>query len=187
MEFLKTLLGASFKDNMTADEISAALESAGVVTGGAMSKLKAQLDKASAEAADSKRKLKERMSEDEQKAAEAAQHLADLEAENATLKRNAAIAQHTADLIGQGYTAELATKVGTALADGDVKSVIAGMAEHGASQRTAIEQELLKNTPRPGAGAAGGTDYTKQIDEATARGDFTEVARLTRLSQSTTE
>lgn len=189
MSFLRDLLGKNYKDGMSVDDISTALESAGVVSASTMSKLKDQLTKASAEAADNKRKLRERMSEDEQKAAEAAQHLADLEAENATLKRNAAISTNTAALIGQGYSQELATKTATAMVDGDTATMLAGMSEFGKNQRTAIEQELLRNSPRPGAGSAGGAakDYAKLIDEANAAGNHVLMAQLIRESQQTAE
>lgn len=189
MSFLSDLLGKNYKDGMSVDDISAALESAGVVSASTMSRLKDQLTKASAEAAENKRRLREKLSEDEQAKADQQELLTKLQTENASLKRDAAISTNTAALVGQGYSQELAVKTATAMVDGDTATMLAGMSEFGKNQRTAIEQELLRNSPRPGAGSAGGAakDYAKLIDEANAAGNHVLMAQLIRESQQSAE
>ena len=73
MSYLSDLLGDAYKEGMTEEEISTALQSAGA---GAkdneaeVNRLKAQLSKANSEAADYKKQLRGKQSEDEAAAAE---------------------------------------------------------------------------------------------------------------------
>jgi hypothetical protein len=101
------------------------------------------------------------------------------------LRRESAINKHTATLTGQGWTAELAGKAAAALVDGKMEDFFGFQKSHDDGRRAQIEADLLKGTPRPQGGINNQpTDYTKQIEEAQARGDFTTVAMLTRKAQT---
>lgn len=89
MSYLSDLLGDAYKEGMTEEEISTALQSAGA---GAkdneaeVNRLKAQLSKANSEAADYKKQLRGKQSEDEAAAAEQKATMDKLTQENADLK-----------------------------------------------------------------------------------------------------
>ena len=101
------------------------------------------------------------------------------------LRRESAINKHTATLTGQGWTSELAGKAAAALVDGKMEDFFGFQKSHDDGRRAQIEADLLKGTPRPQGGNNNQpTDYTKQIEEAQARGDFTTVAMLTRKAQT---
>ena len=80
MSYLSDLLGDAYKEGMTEEEISTALQSAGA---GAkdneaeVNRLKAQLSKANSEAADYKKQLRGKQSEDEAAAADTATAMVD--------------------------------------------------------------------------------------------------------------
>lgn len=88
MSYLSDLLGDAYKEGMTEEEISTALQSAGA---GAkdneaeVNRLKAQLSKANSEAADYKKQLRGKQSEDEAAAAEQKATMDKLTQENADL------------------------------------------------------------------------------------------------------
>jgi len=185
MSYLSELLGDAYKEGMTEDEISAALEAKKQKGDSDLAKLKNLLDKANSEAAKYKSQLKDKQSEDERAAAEQKEMLEKLTQENAELRRNTSISDYTAKLLGQGYTPELASESATAMVDGDMAKVIEIQGKFAEMQLKAKEAELMGQTPRPKAGAenpnGGALDYDKMIAEAQANSDFTAAAYYTRL------
>jgi hypothetical protein len=160
MSYLKDLLGDSYKEGMTEDEISSALETlkAGKQTDNSaeVEKLKAQLSKANSEAADYKKQLRSKQSDEEMKAAEIAENMKKLTEENASLKRNIAISQRQAELISMGYDKKLAESTATAMADGDMDTVMKNQAAFIDAQKKQIEADAMKGTPRPKSGSEQG-------------------------------
>ena len=167
MSYLKDLLGDAYKDGMTEDEISSALETlkAGKQTDNSaeVEKLKAQLSKANSEAADYKKQLRSKQSDEDAKAAEIADNMKKLTEENTALKRNIAISQRQTELISMGYDKKLAESTATEMADGDMDTVMKNQTAFIDAQKKQIEADAMKGMSRPksgseqGAGASGMT------------------------------
>lgn len=183
MSYLSDLLGDSYKEGMTEDEISAALETVGTGNDAEVNRLKAALSKANSEAADYKKQLRTKQTDDEAAAAAQKEEHDNLVQENADLKRSIALSERKAKLLAMGYDETLATETATAMVDGDMDTVMKNQATFNESREKAIQAELMKKTPRPAAGSegTGGMDYAKKIEEAQASGDLTAVAYYTRL------
>ena len=170
MSYLSDLLGDAYKEGMTEEEISTALQSAGA---GAkdneaeVNRLKAQLSKANSEAADYKKQLRGKLTQ-----------------ENADLKRSMALSEKKAKLLAMGYDEKLADDTATAMVDGDMDKVMANQTKYLEAREKDILAKKMKGTPRPAAGSenTGGMDYQKKIEEAQASGDLTAVAYYTRLA-----
>lgn len=185
MSYLSDLLGEAYKEGMTEEEISTALQTAGAGQSNTaeLDKLKAQLSKANSEAADYKKQLRGKQTADEAAAAEQKAAMDKLTQENADLKRSFALSDKKAKLITMGYDEKLADSTAVAMVDGDMDTVMANQAKFNVSREKAIQAELMKKTPRPAAGSegTGGMDYAKKIEEAQASGNLTAVAYYTRL------
>lgn len=185
MSYLSDLLGEAYKEGMTEEEISTALQTAGAGQSNTaeLDKLKAQLSKANSEAADYKKQLRGKQTADEAAAAEQKAAMDKLTQENADLKRSFALSDKKAKLITMGYDEKLADSTAVAMVDGDMDTVMANQAKFNEFREKAIQAELMKKTPRPAAGSegTGGMDYAKKIEEAQASGNLTAVAYYTRL------
>lgn len=185
MSYLSDLLGEAYKEGMTEEEISTALQTAGAGQSNTaeLDKLKAQLSKANSEAADYKKQLRGKQTADEAAAAEQKAAMDKLTQENADLKRSFALSDKKAKLIAMGYDEKLADSTAVAMVDGDMDTVMANQAKFNEFREKAIQAELMKKTPRPAAGSegTGGMDYAKKIEEAQASGNLTAVAYYTRL------
>jgi len=190
MSYLSELLGDAYKEGMTEEEISSALETKKQKENSDLVKLKNLLDKANSEAAKYKNQLKDKQSEDERVAEEQKEFLEKLTQENADLKRSMSIADNMTKLLGLGYTSEMATESATAMVDGDMSKVIEIQGKFSEMQMKNKEAELMRQTPRPKAGAdnPGGTlDYSKMIAEAQANSDYAAAAYYTRMQQEAQE
>lgn len=183
MSYLSDLLGKAYKEGMTEDEISAALETVGQGNEAEVTRLKTALSKANSEAADYKKQLRGKQSEDEANAAAQKEEHDRLAQENADLKRSIALSERKAKLLAMGYDESLATETATAMVDGDMDKVMANQSKYLEVQKKAIQADHMRKTPRPAAGSenTGGTDYAKKIAEAQASGNMTAAAYYTRL------
>lgn len=189
MSYLSDLLGEAYKEGMTEEEISAALEGAKVgvqkpapAPDTDIEKLKKRLSEVNSEAAGYKKRLRDLQGAEQAAAEEQKEVMANLQKENADLKRSISLAQKKASLIGQGFSDELAESTATAMVDGDMDTVLANMAARTEALRKEVTADNLRNTPRPPAGASStGIDYAKKIEEANATGNFAEAAYYTRL------
>lgn len=183
MSYLSDLLGKAYKEGMTEDEISAALETVGQDNEAEVNRLKAALSKANSEAADYKKQLRGKQSEDEANAAAQKEEHDRLAQENADLKRSIALSERKAKLLAMGYDESLAVETATAMVDGDMDKVMANQSKYLEVQKKAIQADHMRKTPRPAAGSenTGGMDYAKKIAEAQAGGNLTAVAYYTRL------
>lgn len=183
MSYLSDLLGKAYKEGMTEDEISAALETVGQGNEAEVNRLKTALSKANSEAADYKKQLRGKQSEDEANAAAQKEEHDRLAQENADLKRSIALSERKAKLLAMGYDESLATETATAMVDGDMDKVMANQSKYLEVQKKAIQADHMRKTPRPAAGSenTGGTDYAKKIAEAQASGNMTAAVYYTRL------
>lgn len=185
MSYLSDLLGEAYKEGMSEDDISKAIE--GVVTGkdSEIEKLRKSVSKANTEAAEFKNKLRDKLSDDEKKKTEEAEKLDKIIKENEELKRSISISEKKSKLIGMGYDEKMADETATAMIDGNLDKVLENQSKYLETQKKVIETDLLKKTPRPNGGNGGdgdnGLDYGKMINEALDRGDMTAAAYYTRL------
>lgn len=183
MSYLSDTLGESYKEGMTEEEISAALET---IQNKSLDHLKAQLSKANSEAADWKRQLREKQSEEERKAAEAQEQQERLLAENEELKRNAKISNLKASFSAIGASEEMTNKFVSELIDGETSNIASLVGSFLSEKKSEWEADAIRQTGRPSGGGAGtvGVDYDRLINQAQADGDIATVAYYTRLKQS---
>ena len=183
MSYLSDLLGDSYKEGMTEEEISTALQAAGAGQNNdaEINRLKAQLSKANSEAADYKKQLRGKQTADEAAAAEQKATMDKLTQENTDLKRSIALADKKTKLVAMGYDEKLADSTAIAMVDGDMDTVMKNQATFNESREKAIRAEQMKKTPAAGYDGTGGMDYAKKIEEAQASGDLAAVAYYTRL------
>lgn len=183
MSYLSDLLGKAYKEGMTEDEISAALETVGQGNEAEVNRLKAALSKANSEAADYKKQLRTKQTDDEAAAAAQKEEHDRLVQENADLKRSMALSERKAKLLAMGYDESLADETAAAMVDGDMDKVMANQSKYLEVQKKNIQADAMRKTPRPAAGddGSGSVDYAKKIAEAQASGDYTAAAYYTRL------
>lgn len=184
MSYLSDLLGKAYKEGMTEDEISSALETVGQGNEAEVNRLKAALSKANSEAADYKKQLRTKQTDDEAAAAAQKEEHDRLVQENTDLKRSMALSERKAKLLAMGYDESLADETAAAMVDGDMDKVMANQSKYLEVQKKNIQADAMRKTPRPAAGddgSGGSMDYAKKIAEAQASGDYTAAAYYTRL------
>ena len=183
MSYLSDLLGSAYKEGMTEDEISAALETVGHGNDAEVNRLKTALSKANSEAADYKKQLRSKQSDDEAAAAAQKEEWDKIVKENGELKRSIALSESKGKLLAMGYDEKLADETAVAMVDGDMEKVMANQSKYLEAQKKVIQADHMRKTPRPAAGSDVGTgvDYAKKISEAQANGDVTAAAYYTRL------
>jgi len=183
MSYLSDLLGSAYKEGMTEDEISTALEAVGHGNDAEVNRLKTALSKANSEAADYKKQLRSKQSDDEAAGAAQKEEHDKLVKENGELKRSIALSESKGKLLAMGYDEKLADETAAAMVDGDMEKVMANQSKYLEAQKKAIQADAMRKTPRPAAGSddGSGVDYAKKISEAQANGDFTAAAYYTRL------
>lgn len=182
MSYLSDLLGSAYKEGMTEEEISTALETVGNGNTAEVNRLKAALSKANSEAAEFKKQLRSKQSDDEAAAAAQKEEHEKLVKENGELKRSIALSESKGKLLAMGYDEKLADETAAAMVDGDMDKVMANQSKYLEAQKKVIQADQMRKTPRPAAGSeTGGVDYAKKISEAQANGDYTAAAYYTRL------
>ncbi len=148
---LKNLLGESYKEGMTFDDIQNALADIELPKdmSSEVEKLKNAVSKANSEAADYKRKLKERMSDEENKANERDEAYRQLQENYDALTKKVAISDNKSKLLAMGYAEELADKAAVAMADGDMGMVMQFQMEHLKAFEKSVLSKSIKDTPKP--------------------------------------
>ena len=195
MSYLKRLLGEAYREGMTEEEISAALETAKVGTQGEqIENLKHLLSQKNSEAAKYKRQLRERQSDEEAAAEDRQEQITDLTgqietltAENAKLRRDNTLSTLTGKLMGQGYSEELARTTAAGMLDGDYEKVLSNQAAFVQQAKETALAEAMRQTPRPqaGSGDTQPVNYDEKIAAAQGRGDMAAMAYYTRLKGET--
>ena len=161
---IKDLLGDAYKEGMTVDEITTALEGIEMPTDNSaeIDRLKAALSKSNSEAADYKKQLREKMSAEELKAKEDAEKMEALIKERDSLLREKTIAGHKANYLALGYEEKLAQETAEAMANGELDKVFANQKKHNEALEKKIRADVLKGTPKP-EGGTGSETITKEI------------------------
>jgi flagellar biosynthesis GTPase FlhF len=183
---IKDLLGNKWKDDMTSDEIVAALQEIDLPQDNTdeITRLRNALTKSNAEAAENKRKLKEHMSEEEQKRAEEAERIAAIERENQELTKRIKMADFKAKFLTTGMDDETATASAQAAYEGDIEKVITNFNNRIATVKESVRAELLNSTPQlQGGNTEKVKDFTPDIDASLGVGDFAKAAALMRVAQ----
>lgn len=156
---LKELLGDSFKEGMSIEEINAALAEKKLVDPSTLpeSVSKELYNKASTEAANLRKQLKEKMTADETAAAaqkEIQEQLANLQKENNVFK-------FKEQFLSGGYDAKTAAELADAMASGDMTKFTAAHAKFAEEQKkqlqAQIKADLLKETPGLGGDGDDGS------------------------------
>lgn len=178
-------LGITFVEGMTDEQVFDALTKQ-------KGELKAERDKFEADAIKNKGLVDKYSSEiaklnDERKAKltddeKAKEHLAELETEVATLKREKSVSDKVAKYVKLGYSEELAKEIAQGEIEG--KDVSALHEQFIKSHDEALKKELLKNSPTPKGGADGGTTYTKE-DFKAGKISMEEMNRLKETDPAT--
>lgn len=184
MSYLSDLLGTAYKEGMTEEEISTALQTVKSTSDAEVNRLKAALSKANGEAADYKKQLRNKQTDDEAAEIARKEEHDRLVQENTELKRSIALSEKKEKLLSMGYDEKLAADTAAAMVDGDMDKVMANQSVYLEAQKKNIAANTMRQTPRPvpGADNTGGVlDYGKMITEAQASGDITAVAYYTRL------
>lgn len=188
--YLNDLLGDAFHEGMSAEEISNALQAAGIGASAgaddATGRLKELLNKANSDVAKYKKALKEKQTAEETAAQEQRELLESLQSENQRLRTDMERTNLIAKFVGQGYSADLALETATAYMEGDIDKVLANQSKYTESKVKQAQADFVKNTPHPNGGASGGsepTDYQALLKDAIDRHDFTAMAQLTRLAE----
>lgn len=168
---------------MTAEEKLAALEAYEYEDHSSdVARYKNAMSKANSEAAEWKRKHRELLSAEDAKKQEDEETLNALKTEVEQLRKEKTISQYTAKYIAQGYDEKLALDTAKALADGDIDSVFNNSQKFIEDYSKKIKAENMRNFPKPGADhSTEGIDYSKELDDAKARGDYVAMAYYTRL------
>lgn len=158
MSYLQELLGSAYKEGLSEDELSKAIEKAVNAKEKQaeqdLTKIKNAFNKASSEVAEYKHKLQEHLSDEEKKSSEQADLLKQLQEENAAFKRQSAIAENRAKFISFGYGEDLAQKTAEALFDGDLETVFANHKTAWEAKEKEIRAGVMRSTPVPPAGGA---------------------------------
>lgn len=185
MADIKSILGDAYKENMTIDEINAALASRELLDKSELSKYvpKDKADKYATEAADWKRKHNALLSDEEKRKAEREESDAKLKTDYDALLKETTTAKHKAKFLALGYDENLAEQTAAALVGGDTETVFKNQSVFIANRDKAMKAELLKDTPRPPAApGSGGIDFTKEAETAMLAGDTTKAAYYTRMA-----
>jgi len=160
MSFISDLLGEAYKEGMTEDEMSKALEKVFGAKDKDYQKVKAAFDKASADLSKYKKDLEARMSEEEKAKAEHEESIKKIMEENESMKKQISIAENKAKLIGLGYSEELASSTAEAMFKGDMQTVLANQKTLLDEREKAIRAGMIDDTPKPPAGDKGGKSMT---------------------------
>lgn len=167
---LKELLGESYKDGMTVEEITEAL--AGVEMPKAddksaeIAKLKESVTKANAEASKYKKELSAKLSDDERKAKEDAEKWEQIAKERDELLREKNISTHKAKFLENGFSAELADSSAQAIVDGDFETVFKNLGEYRKSIEKQFKAENIDNMPKPNGGSGKAPEMTQEQFDA---------------------
>lgn len=167
MSYLQDLLGDAYKEGMSEEELSQALEAAKIGkadNASEIEKLKAEiqktkdtLSKKNSEAAQYKKQYEAYLSEEEKKKLESEQRWNEIEAENKKLKREKSIAEFTSQFLGMGYDTELAKSTAEAMTDGDVAKVMQNQAVFTEAVKKQIKADLMRGNPDPVGGRSEST------------------------------
>lgn len=148
--------------DMSAEEKVAALEKfdipdpdySGYVT-------KETFDKTASELAAKKKELTAKLSEDEQAKQKEQEERDELQSKYDALLHENLVSKNKAELLGLGYDDQLAGDTAEAMANGDLKTIIANQRLHLETFEKKVKAEALKSTPKPPKEGEGAPVMTK--------------------------
>lgn len=154
---LKDILGDSFKEGMTLEEIETALAGKSMPEDktAEIEKLKQAISKSNSEAAAYKKQLNEKLSDEERKKQEDEDKWNDLQKKYDALLKEKTLAEHKARFTGLGLDDTASKKAAEALANGDMDKMFAliGEAQKAASSK-AVSDYMHQTPPPEGGGVA---------------------------------
>lgn len=160
---LQELLGDSYKEGITIEEIQTFLQDKTLVDPTQGYVKKDVFDKTASEVARVKKELKEKMTEDEKKADEVKQQLEMFE----ELKRENALNKYEKTYLSNGYSAERAVAIAKALAENDFETAAKETAAHTKEVVENAKAEAMKGVKTPvGGGSTGQTGSSFGADLA---------------------
>lgn len=157
---LKDLLKDAYKENMTVEEIEAALNGVEIDTS-EVDRLKSALTKSNSEAAEYKKQLRAKQTDDEAKEAEREKEIASMKEELEALKQEKVVSEYTSRFLSLGYEDSLARETAAAFAKGEMDTVFANQKKHAEAAEKKLRADLLRDTPAPPAGT-GSAPVTKE-------------------------
>lgn len=163
MSYLSELLGDAYKEGMSEEELSKAIEKAVGArdreSEKEVKKVKASFDRTASEVseykkqlAEYKKQLAEKMSEEERAKSEQDELLEKLRNDNEMYKKQIAIAESKAQLASLGYSEDLAAETAEALYSGDLATVYKNQRAVMDAKEKEIRAGVIKETPIPPAG-----------------------------------
>lgn len=148
---LKDLLKDAYRENMTVEEIEAALDGVEIDTS-EVDRLKNALTKSNSEAAEYKKQLRARQTDEEAREAERAKEFASMKEELEALKQEKVVSEYTSRFLALGYDEILAKETASAFAKGEMDTVFANQKKHAETFEKKLRADILKDTPAPPAG-----------------------------------
>ena len=183
MATIQELLGTSYKEGMTLEDVTTALAGITLPDGKEIDRLKNAVNKATSEAANFRREKEELEKKLNAGDATHSTQVAELQKTIETMQRKSDIADYKATLISQGYEAALAEETAVAMVDKDFAKILENQQKFLQAHDQAMTAKRMKDNPRPGASGNNGNntrDFGKEIETARANGDMARVAHLIR-------
>ena len=171
---IKDLLGDSYHDGMSVEEIAEALKGVTLPTDqtSEVEKLRKALTAANSDAADWKKKYRETQDETSRTAAEKEEEHKQLLERVAALEAEKAVATYKATYVAMGYDEKLAESTAKAMQSGDMAKVLENQRKFQEATEQRIRSELMRKSGRPGGDDGGDR---QEEDEAVVRAK--EIAR----------
>lgn len=165
---IKDLLGDSYHDGMSVEEIAEALKGVTLPTDqtSEVEKLRKALTAANSDAADWKKKFRETQDETSRTAAEKEEEHKQLLERVAALEAEKAVATYKATYVAMGYDEKLAESTAKAMQSGDMAKVLENQRKFQEATEQRIRSELMRHSGRPGGDDGG--DHQEE-DEAVTR------------------
>ena len=149
---LKELLGDSYKDGMTMDEVAEALKNVEIPKdqSAEIETLRKRISESNSEAAEWKRKYQSTLDDATRKQQEA-EEIAQKNAERlAQLEKEKVIAGYKASYLAMGYDEELAADTANALAEGNDAKLFENQKKHQEAVEKKAREDALRGSGRPG-------------------------------------
>lgn len=164
---IKALLGDTYKEGMTLTEIETALAAVELPTDNTeIERLKAAVSKSNSEAAELKKQLRTKLTEDEVAKLKDAEEREKLQSDYNALLTKVTISENKAKLLAIGYDDKLADETAEAMVNGELEKVFTNQKKHMENLEKKIRADVLKETPKPAPGGAGGKGITQEQFDA---------------------
>lgn len=164
---IKALLGDAYKEGMTLTEIETALAAVELPTDNTeIERLKAAVSKSNSEAAELKKQLRTKLTEDEVAKLKDAEDREKLQSDYNALLTKVTISENKAKLLAIGYDDTLADETAEAMVNGELEKVFTNQKKHMENLEKKIRADVLKETPKPAPGGAGGKGITQEQFDA---------------------